>query len=378
MTTDDSHGHAPEPAHDDAHGAHDHADGEHDHAAHAHGHDHPHAHGDDGHSHAHGHDDAHAAPSEVVDEKPLGPPRKTVQVGDVGFSVIDVGTGPVVLFLHGFPTSASLWRHVIDAMGKSCRCIAPDLLGLGNTECPADADYGLDRQAELILELMTKLGVEGEFSVVGHDWGGIVAEVLAATAPERVAKLVLLDCPAFAVDQPPVVKRLVLGARFSVVWDFLCDTGFLRWFATSDGGLRAGAYEPDALSNEAIAEYIRPLYKDTPPAYRAGRERFRRALLQVEAEAAAVVASVADGMRRFEKPTLVVWGCDDPYVSVSWGKKLADEVPGCVGFELIPFCGHWVPEEKPAVLAMLIASHLSAPGSPMPADEAAAPATAGA
>jgi pimeloyl-ACP methyl ester carboxylesterase len=355
MSTETSHGH------DHAHG------GGHDHAHdHAHGHEHDHGH-EHAHEHAHGgghdHDDDHGHAEEVVVDKPLGPDRKRVAVGDVTFSLIDEGTGPVVLFLHGFPTSASLWRHVVTDLSKKFRCIAPDILGLGDTECPADADYGLDRQAELMFALLEKLGVAGEFSVVGHDWGGVIAQCMAATAPERLAKLVLLDCNAFGAEPPPVVQRLVLGARFSVLWDLLCDTGFLRWFAKSEGGMRAGAYEPDALTDEAIAEYIKPLYKDTPPAYRAGRERFRRALIQVEAEMLDVLASISEGMRRFEKPTLVIWGCDDPYVSVSWGKKLADEVPGCMGFELIPFCGHWVPEEKPEILAMLVGAHLGAPGA---------------
>ena len=136
--------------------------------------------------------------------------------------------------------------------------------------------------------------------------------------------------------------------------------------------LRARPPEPASISDEAIAEYIRPVYKDTPPAYRAGRERFRRSFLQAATEEREIAAAAADGVRRFEKPTLVVWGCDDPWFSVSWGKKLADEIPGCMGLELIPFCGHWIPEEKPQVLAALIASHVSAAGTAVPPEAGAA------
>ena len=54
------------------------------------------------------------------------------------------------------------------------------------------------------------------------------------------------------------------------------------------------------------------------------------------------------GLRRFDKPTLVVWGADDVFFSPSWGARLAQDIPGAHGrFELLPFCGHLVPEERP-------------------------------
>lgn len=360
----------------DPHG-HGHAH-DHDHDDHGHAHDHGHGHG---HGHDHGvepeHEDHGHAEPEVLVDAPLGQARKFYEVGDVRFCAIDEGSGPVILFLHGFPTSSALWRHVIaDLAPRGFRCIAPDLLGFGDTECPVDADFGLAHQAELVLDMLAAAGATGELALVGHGWGGVIGQLLAATAPERLSRLVLLDTPAFGAQPPRVSNRLRAGARFSVVWDFLCDSGFLRWFAASKHGMRAGTYDPTALAGEAITEYIRPLYRDTPPAYRAGRERFRRAMLQIEPELADLQDSVVQALKRFEKPTLVVWGCDDPYISVSWGKKLSDEIPGCVGFELIPFCGHWIPEEKPKVLADLIGAHLSAPPSAPVSAEVAAPATA--
>jgi pimeloyl-ACP methyl ester carboxylesterase len=66
----------------------------------------------------------------------------------------------------------------------------------------------------------------------------------------------------------------------------------------------------------------------------------------------------ADALRRYERPALVVWGCEDPYMSVSWAKRLADAIPGCKRLELLPFCGHWVPEERGEKLAELVAQHV--------------------
>jgi pimeloyl-ACP methyl ester carboxylesterase len=170
-----------------------------------------------------------------------------------------------------------------------------------------------------------------------------------------VARLVLCDCPAFDYRPVPQAARLAAAARFPFFFDLLCDTGLLRAFARSRFGYYEGAYVKDALPEEAVAHYIAPLFRDTPPAYRASRERFRRAVIALIDEETAVLLSCVEGLRRFAKPTLVVWGCDDPYISTSYGKKLADEIPGCSRLELIPFCGHWVPEERPAELATLVA-----------------------
>jgi len=303
-------------------------------------------------------DGAHEDP-DIRREQPFGPARRMVAIGGgVTVACVDQGKGPTILFLHGFPTSSMLWRKTIAHLATGHRCVAPDLLGFGDTEGPVESDFGIEAHAARAVALLDALGIAGEVAVVGHDWGGSIAQALVATAPERIGALVLIDCPAFEADEPAVVRRIALAARVPFVWDLAADSGLLLYIAKSAGGMRAGAVDDDALTDAAIEEYMRPLVKDTPPAYRASRERFRRAILGGLAGLDAALERAAEALRRFEKPTLVVWGCDDPYVSLSWGKRLADTIPGCVGFELLPFCGHWVPEEKSADLAGLIASHL--------------------
>jgi pimeloyl-ACP methyl ester carboxylesterase len=58
-----------------------------------------------------------------------------------------------------------------------------------------------------------------------------------------------------------------------------------------------------------------------------------------------------DGLKRFDKPTLILWAADDPHISPSWGRRLFDDIPGAERFELIPFCGHFWQEERPAEFA---------------------------
>jgi 2-hydroxymuconate-semialdehyde hydrolase len=345
---DHDQGHGHEHEHEHGHGGHGHG---HDHA-HGHAHEHGHAHAHVHQAHDHGH---HGVEDEVAREKPFGPPRKVVEIGDgVKLSTIDAGEGTPILFLHGFPTSGGFFRKVIEAIGPRARCIAPDLLGFGASEGPPDAPLGLEAQADHVLRLLDKLEV-AEAVVFGHDWGGVIAQILATRHTDRVARLVLCDSPAFDCPLAPVSRRLLLAARFSWLWDFVCDTGLLGAFARSARGFRGGAAVKEAITDEAIAEYLKPLFRDTPPAYRASRERFRRAMLSIYADHPAVTLSCAEGLRKLHKPTLVVWGCDDPYLSTSWAKKLADEIPGCARLELLAFCGHFVAEERPVELATLVA-----------------------
>ncbi len=337
----------------------------------AHGHEHPHAHGGvaaHGHAHegAHAHGHEHPALDDVAPERPFGGPRRKVAIGGgVELAVVERGGGAPTLFLHGFPTSASLFRKTIAALGDRARSIAPDLLGFGESEGPVEGPFDLMSQAGYVLRLLDALEIP-EATIVGHDWGGSIAQILAARHPERVARLVLCDCPAFDFVPPPRLRLLARTARLSFLWDLLCDTGAFRAFARSPLGFREGAYDKAAISDEAIDHYISPLFRDTPPAYRAARERFRRAVLAIYGEAPAATLAAVEGLRRFSRPTLVVWGCEDPYISVSYAKKLADEIPGCTRLELFAFCGHWVPEERPIELANAIAELAALPAPPEP------------
>lgn len=129
-----------------------------------------------------------------------------IEIGEVTLSVIDVGEGPTVLLLHGFPDRATMWRTQIrDLREAGYRVIAPDLRGFGDSSRPADPSaYAAPTLLDDIIGLLDHLGV-GEFSVAAHDWGSLIGWVLAASLPDRVTKLA-----AFSVGHP----RAYAGAGF--------------------------------------------------------------------------------------------------------------------------------------------------------------------
>src|SRR6266487_5294749 len=118
--------------------------------------------------------------------------KRVVAIGEARVACREEGSGPALLLLHGCPFSSFVWRRVMPLLAPRYRCIAPDLLGLGDTETPAEADWSLPAQAAMVIGLLDELGLE-RAHVVGHDHGGAVAQLLAAAHPDRIGRLVLAN-----------------------------------------------------------------------------------------------------------------------------------------------------------------------------------------
>ncbi len=105
----------------------------------------------------------------------------------------DLGAGQPVLFLHGFPATRYLWSHVVPLLVNArYRLLVPDLVGYGSSSAPAGVSLDMASQSRWMLELMDVMGV-AQASVIAHDVGSAVAQVMVANAPHRVRNLVVLD-----------------------------------------------------------------------------------------------------------------------------------------------------------------------------------------
>lgn len=117
-----------------------------------------------------------------------------VVANGLSFHVEETGDGPAVLFLHGFPDTGEVWRHQVPALAEAgFRTVVPDLRGRGRSDRPGAVEaYAL---SELIADasgILDVLEIE-RAHVVGHDWGAALAWALAALAPQRVEKLVVMS-----------------------------------------------------------------------------------------------------------------------------------------------------------------------------------------
>jgi len=122
--------------------------------------------------------------------------RKKISVNGVELSVLDKGTGPAVLLLHGFPETLYSWRHQINPLvANGYRVIAPDLRGFGESGRPESVDaYSIAHYVGDLVGLITGLG-EQSVVVVGHDWGGQCAWDLATMRPDLVRAVMGISAP---------------------------------------------------------------------------------------------------------------------------------------------------------------------------------------
>ncbi len=102
------------------------------------------------------------------------PDQKTIEVLGRQMSYVEIGTGTPIVFQHGNPTSSYLWRNIMPPLSALGRCIAIDLIGMGNSEKldPSGPErYTFEEQRKYLDAALTALNVEGNVVLVVHDWG---------------------------------------------------------------------------------------------------------------------------------------------------------------------------------------------------------------
>ena len=275
------------------------------------------------------------------------PLKRAMRVGPAELAYLESGhpDAPPVVFLHGFPTHGYLWRHVLYELGDEVHAWAPDLPGLGDTVVSPYEDFTAPMQAELLLDWLDRLGL-AQVALVAHDQGGAVAQQLVANHPDRVSHLAFVDVVAYDNWPVPFMAQVMRLARAPGVDTVAYALDLPRRVAHSQRlGFARAMWDRRGLPAEVVDEYLRPV------STVEGRERARRFLLAADSR---YTLECIPGLRAYPGPALVAWGADDVFLSPSWGVRLARDLPGADRLELLAFCGHLVPEERPRELADLL------------------------
>lgn len=275
--------------------------------------------------------------------------RHTIEVGAVHVNVVEGGSGPPVLLLHGYPQSLEQWADVAPILAQHCTVVCADLRGYGQTSKPEGEGetYSFRAMAEDQLAVMTALGHES-FVVAGHDRGGRVAHRMALDAPDRVRALVPCDVvPTWAMYHDVDRTR---AARYWQ-WYFLtlpapfperligndADFYFENCLVTNGGvGLE------DGFGAEQLAAYRRAW--NDPQMIRASCSDYRAgATVDLEHDAADLHVTLG-------VPTFPIWGADgllkDLFdIAAEWWKRCADVHPATVPG------GHFFPDQQPEATA---------------------------
>jgi 2-hydroxymuconate-semialdehyde hydrolase len=250
------------------------------------------------------------------------------------------GAGPSVVLIHGIPTNAYLWRNVARRLIDAGReVITVDMLGYGASDKPANADIGIAAQAQLISRVLSQIGWAGG-TIVGHDIGGGVAQLLAIDDRKRVRNLVIVDSIAYDSFPEPGIARLKDAA-----WDVILGAPDFDLVRGLTKGFTRGMSRADRVTPELVAAYEKP-FRGVE-----GRLAYLRAARALRTEE--LTSRMAE-VEKLEIPTLVVWGGKDEFQPLAYGRRLAAAMPNA-RLEVIDDAGHFLPEDEPERLADLIA-----------------------
>jgi len=245
----------------------------------------------------------------------------TADANGIKTNYLEAGKGDPVVLIHGSGpgvTSYANWRLVLPALAENFRVLAPDMVGFGFSERPANIEYGVQTWADQVVGLMDTLELPTAH-VVGNSFGGAIALRIATQHPDRVGKLVLMGS---------------MGVPFPITEGLERVWGYEPSFENMRKVLDVFAYSRD-LVNDELAEVryrgsIQPGFQESFAAmFPAPRQRWVEAMCTPE-----------DDIRRLPHRTLIVHGREDQVIPLQTSLRLMELIDNA-DLSVFSHCGHW-------------------------------------
>jgi pimeloyl-ACP methyl ester carboxylesterase len=264
----------------------------------------------------------------------------TVEVDGLTIGYRELGEGPAVLLLHGWPTSSYLWRNVMPALADANRVVAPDLPGFGGSDKPAGARYDFAFFENALDGFLDALGIH-RVGIAVHDIGGPIGVHWALAHRERVTALALLNTllyPQFTPELIDFVTRLLTPGQ--------------REQLTSPDGLaeviRLGVADQSKVTDELVAAVAAAPFPDD-----ASRLALARAGVGLEVEE---FGTIERRLPELDMPVRIIYGSQDRILTdvSETMARVARDLPHAEVTEL-PECGHFLQEDAPERVGELLA-----------------------
>ena len=232
-------------------------------------------------------------------------PDRLIDVGAGKVAVRTVGTGPDVLFVHGWPVSGATYRTLLPHLAEHVTCHVIDLVGTGSSEYDGQTPVSIDGHIGAVRRVVDELGLT-DVAVIGHDSGGMIARH-ALAGDERVRSMVMIDTelPNGLSWRFTAFIRSTRLPGFGKVLGWVVGRRRFRRFPLVLGG---AFVDNDLLDGEFDEFFLRPLHTD-PVALAAG-------VRIVESFEQRFVTELVDLHRRIDVPVHLVWGRHDPFFPV--------------------------------------------------------------
>lgn len=254
-------------------------------------------------------------------------------VDGVRLAYRDRGSGEPVVFLHGTPSHSFIWREVVPEIERAGhRVVLFDLLGYGRSERPLTRDTSVRGQVDVLQALLQHLGID-RFSLVAHDIGGAIAQLLATAAPERVHRLMLIDTVSYD-SWPSDTWQAIIRDHLQNYAAMPAD----EFEAMLTRQLRMTVANPDRMSGQVLEAYLAP--------HRSALGRASFFEHQVRHYDSSPTQQVVPALARLTMPVRLLWGAQDTWQPLTYAKRLTADIPGSE-LVVIDNGGHFLMEDQP-------------------------------
>lgn len=277
------------------------------------------------------------------------------QVGDVRLHYAESGAAerPLVVLLHGFPEFWYSWRHQLAALGEHFHVVAPDLRGYNLSDKPdAVEDYRMEKLMDDVTGLIRHFGAR-QASVVGHDWGAVVAWALAEFFPDYVSKLAALQVPPGAIWAKNMTWRQALASWYMLFFQL---PRLPEWRIGADdfaglGGMFKTTSRAGTFTDSDIALYKEMLKRrgtsGETTALTAGINYYRANFALLSRNLSSIFKRGDQVSARVRVPTLFVYGERDSFIMPETVRDVRSYVDAPFREVRLARAGHWIQQEYP-------------------------------
>ena len=266
-----------------------------------------------------------------------------VQVDDFNLHYLTAGKGEVILLLHGFPTSAYLWRHIIEVVAEKYQVIALDLPGYGKSDKRLEDSFSFRYYNRTISKFLDQLGI-AQVRLGVHDVGGPIGLFWMVQNMDRVNRLILFNTLVY----PKFSWAVKLFGLATLI------PGLRDWLTSPNGikkAIQIGVYHKEKITPTMIKEYQSPFVD----------KHARKVLLKsVQRLSLKGFATIEQKLPQFKGPVQIIYGENDKILpKVGRTMELVKKDLPQAKLVSLPNCGHFLQEDAPEEISRVILTFMA-------------------
>lgn len=281
----------------------------------------------------------------MQDTPTLGEPTRLLNLRHSTLPYWKVGQGPNLVFVHGWPFDARIWKRVVDLLKDSYTCHLFDLPGAGSSRLSSTTPMNLSAYVDTVLELLDAVGLgDANLGFIGHDSGGSIARLVAATKPERVTGMVFGNTEV-PNRYSPLFRRFLWLSRLPLV------ATLMRYALRFEVVLANMALVGRTPNKAALRRELEQTYF---ARFQTNERAFHQSMTILKSVRVSDFDQLAEAHARVSAPVHLVWGRRDPWFPLRDAKEMMTTFAGGAKLTVIDDAALMVHEEAPSEFAATV------------------------